>query len=193
MINTITKSLNESLESKQKLVSMSNEIEQMCKIIVNCYKNKGKMIILGNGGSAADAQHIAAELVCLLDRENKRPSIPAIALTVNTSILTAIGNDMGYEHLFSRQVMDLVNENDAVIGISTSGNSDNVINALKAAKEKGAKAIAWTGSNGGKMNSMGLDYVLKVPSERCARIQEMHITVGHVMCEVIENELYGKK
>jgi D-sedoheptulose 7-phosphate isomerase len=193
MKNTITKSLNESLESKQKLVSMSNEIEQMCRIIVNCYKNKGKMVILGNGGSAADAQHIAAELVCLLDRENKRPSIPAIALTVNTSILTAIGNDMGYEHLFSRQVMDLVNENDAVIGISTSGNSDNVINALKAAKEKGAKAIAWTGSNGGKMGSMGLDYVLKVPSERCARIQEMHITVGHIMCEVIENELYGKK
>ncbi|HII15937.1 MAG TPA: SIS domain-containing protein [Nanoarchaeota archaeon] len=193
MKDTITKSLKESFEAKQKLLSMSERIEQMCRIIVNCYKNKGKMVILGNGGSAADAQHIAAELVCLLDRKNQRPSIPAIALTVNTSILTAIGNDMGYEHLFSRQVMDLVNENDAVIGISTSGNSDNVINALNAAKEKGAKAIAWTGSNGGKMDDMGLDFVLKVPSDKCSRIQELHITVGHIMCEVIEKELYGKQ
>lgn len=189
----IKKSLKESFEAKQKLAEMSKEIEDMCKIIVDCYKNKGKMIICGNGGSAADAQHIAAELVCLLDRKNERPSIPAIALTVNTSILTAIGNDMGYEHLFSRQVQDLVTENDVVIGISTSGNSANVINALNAAKAKGAKAIAWTGSKGGRMNEMGNDFVLKVPSDTCARIQEMHITVGHIMCEVIEKELYGTK
>ncbi|MDD4877888.1 MAG: SIS domain-containing protein [Candidatus Nanoarchaeia archaeon] len=193
METIIKKSLKESVEAKQKLEGMSKEIEQMCKIIVNCYKNKGKMVILGNGGSAADAQHIAAELVCLLDRKNERPSIPAIALTVNTSILTAIGNDMGYEHLFSRQVHDMVAENDVVIGISTSGNSANVIKALESAKEKGAKAIAWTGSKGGKMDEMGNDFVLKVPSDICARIQEMHITVGHIMCEVIEKELYGRK
>lgn len=192
MEDTIKQSLKESVEAKQRLETMSKEIEEMCRIIVNCYKNKGKMIILGNGGSAADAQHIAAELVCLLDRNNQRPSIPAIALTVNTSILTAIGNDMGYEHLFSRQVHDLVTENDVVIGISTSGNSPNVIKALEAAKEKGAKSIAWTGSKGGSMAEMGNDFVLKVPSDSCARIQEMHITVGHIMCEVIEKELYGK-
>lgn len=193
METIIKKSLKESVEAKQKLAEMSKEIEDMCSIIVNCYKNKGKMVILGNGGSAADAQHIAAELVCLLDRKNERPSIPAIALTVNTSILTAIGNDMGYEHLFSRQVHDLVTEKDVVIGISTSGNSPNVIKALEAAKQKGAKAIAWTGSKGGKMDEMGNDFVLKVPSDTCARIQEMHITVGHIMCEVIEKELYGRK
>lgn len=192
MEQTIKKSLKESTEAKQKLESMSKEIEEMCKIIVNCYKNKGKIIIFGNGGSAADAQHIAAELVCLLDRKNERPSIPAIALTVNTSILTAIANDIGYDHLFSRQVHDLVTDKDVVIGVSTSGNSPNVINALKAAKERGAKAIAWTGAKGGEMAGMGNDYVLKVPSDTCARIQEMHITVGHVMCEVIEKELYGK-
>lgn len=188
----ITNSINDSVETKLKLLEKAAEIEAMCSIVVDCYLKGGKLIIFGNGGSAADAQHIAAELVGLLDRNKDRPSIPAIALNVNTSVLTAIGNDRGYDEVFSRQVECFANTNDVVIGISTSGNSFNVLKALAAAKSKGAKTIGWTGEDGGKMKTANIDFVMKVPAKHCGRIQESHIMLGHIMCDLIEKELHHK-
>lgn len=188
----IIKCINDSVKTKQLLAEKADEIEQMCQIVVDTYKNGGKLVIFGNGGSAADAQHIASELICLLDRNFERPSIPAITLTVNTSILTALGNDFGYDDIFSRQVEAIANKEDVVIGLSTSGNSPNVLNAFLSAKKKGAKTIGWTGEHGGKMNDAGLDFVLKVPAKHCGRIQESHMMVGHIMCDLIEKELHHK-
>lgn len=188
----ITNSINDSVETKIKLLEKAAEIEQMCSIVVDCYLKNGKLIIFGNGGSAADAQHIAAELVGLLDKEKDRPSIPAIALNVNTSILTAVGNDKGYDEVFSRQVQCFAGPNDVAIGLSTSGNSLNVLKGLITAKARGAKAIGWTGEHGGKMNDAGLDFVLKVPANHCGRIQESHIMIGHIMCDLIEKEMHHK-
>lgn len=188
----IANSINDSVNTKLKLLEKAADIEQMCSIVVDCYKNGGKLVIFGNGGSAADAQHIAAELVGLLDSSKDRPSIPAIALNVNTSVLTAVGNDKGYDEVFSRQVQCFADKNDAVIGLSTSGNSANVIKALIAAQLKGAKVIGWTGEHGGKMNEANLDFVLKVPAKHCGRIQESHIMIGHIMCDLIEKELHHR-
>lgn len=149
--------------------------------------NRGnKIIIFGNGGSAADAQHIAAEFVVRF-RKNRR-ALPAIALTTDTSALTAIGNDFGFDHLFSRQVEALCVRGDLVIGISTSGNSENVIRALEAAQQMGATTAAFGGGDGGKMLSLA-DYSIIVPSRVTARIQEMHITIGHMLCGAVEAEL----
>lgn len=193
MKNHILNTINDSVKTKQLLAERIDDIEKMCKLVVDVYKDGGKLFILGNGGSAADAQHIAAELIGLLDRNVERPSMPAVALTVNTSILTAIGNDRGYDEVFSRQVEGMVTEKDVVIGLSTSGNSQNVLNAFTAAKKKGAKTIGWTGIEGGKMNDANLDFVMKVPSKHCGRIQESHIMVGHIMCDLIEKEIHGQK
>ncbi len=187
----IAKEVNEAIESKQKLAGITDEITTMCDMITDCFKNQGKLIIFGNGGSAADAQHIAAEFVWLLNQDKKRPSMHAVALTTNTSIITAVSNDKGYEHLFSRQLESLVNSNDVAIGISTSGNSKNVVNGLLTAKEKGAKSIAWTGSVPGKICEVPLDFVLKVPSNNVNRIQEMHITIGHILCSAVEKSFHN--
>lgn len=186
----IANSINDSVNTKLKLLEKAADIEHMCSIVVDCYKNGGKLIIFGNGGSAADAQHIAAELVGLLDSSKDRPSIPAIALNVNTSVLTAVGNDRGYDEVFARQVQCFADKKDVAIGLSTSGNSANVIKALIAAKLNGAKAIGWTGEHGGKMNDSGLDFLLKVPAKHCGRIQESHIMIGHIMCDLIEREMH---
>lgn len=185
----ISKCINDSIETKRMLLNVIGDIELMCNIVVNAYKNGGKLIIFGNGGSAADAQHIAAELVGLLDKHVNRPSMPALSLTVNTSILTAVSNDAGYEEVFSRQIEGMANKNDVIIGISTSGNSANILKAFEAAKKKGAKVIGWTGKDGGKMNSANLDFLFKVPSLHCGRIQESHIMVGHIMCDLIEKAM----
>ncbi len=142
--------------------------------------------MFGNGGSAADAQHIAGELVGKLLLE--RQALPAIALSTNTSILTALANDYGYETVFSRQVEALVDENDVVIGISTSGNSPSVTEAIKAAIAKGAKTAGLTGGSGGTLAEVA-DLVIIVPSEVTPRIQEAHITIGHIICEMVEKEL----
>lgn len=187
----ITKCINDSVNTKKLLLDRLEEIESMCRIVVDVYKNGGKLVIFGNGGSAADAQHIAAELIGLLDSNVKRPSMPALALTVNTSVLTAVGNDSGYDDIFARQVEGMVNSNDVVIGLSTSGNSANVLKAFLAAKKKGAKTIGWCGAEGGKMNDANLDFLLKVPSKHCGRIQESHIMLGHIMCDLIEKEIHG--
>src|SRR3989338_294542 len=145
MKDHITKCINDSVNTKKLLLDRLEDIESMCRIVVDVYKNGGKLVIFGNGGSAADAQHIAAELIGLLDTNIKRPSMPALALTVNTSVLTAVGNDSGYDDVFARQVEGMVNNNDVVIGLSTSGNSANVLKAFSAAKKKGAKTIGWSG------------------------------------------------
>jgi D-sedoheptulose 7-phosphate isomerase len=177
-------------ESAQIKIAISKskvkEIEYMVNLIISAYRNGGKVVICGNGGSAADAQHIAAELVGRFALE--RQAFPAIALTTDTSIITALANDYGYKTVFSRQVEALVNEHDIVIGISTSGNSANVIQALMVAKAKGAKTIGLTGCDGGKL-AEAVDLLIAVPSNITPRIQESHITIGHIVCELVEKEL----
>jgi D-sedoheptulose 7-phosphate isomerase len=152
------------------------------------YRNGKKILLAGNGGSAADAQHIAAELVGRYGFD--RPSIPSIALTTDTSSLTAIGNDYGYDKVFSRQLEGLGSKGDLFIGISTSGNSENIINAFKSAKEKSIATLALVGRGGGKMAQMA-DYSITVPSDSTPRIQESHILIGHILCDIIEKELFG--
>ena len=179
--------LKESAKLKEEIASNNiDEIRAISELIINAYRNGGKVVLFGNGGSAADAQHIAAELVgqFLI----KRQSFPAIALNTNTSILTAIANDYGYDSIFTRQVEALVDSGDVVIGISTSGNSPNVVNAIELAKTKGAKTVVLTGGSGGKL-AEAADLTLTVPSDSTPRIQEAHITIGHIICEIVEEEL----
>ena len=168
--------------------TMADDIELMVNLVIDVFKNNGKVVLCGNGGSAADAQHIAGELVGRFQLE--RQALPAIALTTNTSILTAVANDYDYNTVFSRQVEALVMEKDIVIGISTSGNSRNVLEALEAARSKGARTIVLTGANGEKMAEIA-DLVLAVPSHNTARIQEAHITIGHIVCELVEAQLFS--
>jgi len=191
MKDYIDECINEAIETKKKLSDLKEDIEKISSIIVQSFKQSGKVVFCGNGGSAADSQHLAAEFISLLDSKNPRASLPALALTTNTSIKTAIANDFGFEHVFSRQVEGLVTDKDVVIGISTSGNSPNVLNALKTAKGKGAKVIGFTGATGGKMIELELDAILKAPSENCNRIQEIHITAGHIMCGAVEKAMFN--
>ena len=185
----IVKGLEESAQIKKAIAeSKIGEIASMVKLIITAYKIGGKVVLFGNGGSAADAQHLAGELMGQF--KLNRQALPAIALTTNTSVLTAVANDYGYDTVFTRQVEALVNEKDVVIGISTSGNSPNVIEAMKMAKMKGAKTIGLTGGNGGKLAEVA-DLALIVPSDSTPRIQEAHITIGHIVCELVERELSG--
>lgn len=189
MRREIAQRLEESAQIKQAIAkSKISEIADIANLIITAYRAGGKVILFGNGGSAADAQHIAGELVGQFAL--KRQAFPAIALTTNTSILTAVANDYGYEAVFSRQIEALANEKDVVIGISTSGNSPNVIEAIKVAKMKGAKTIGLSGGSGGKLAEVA-DLVLVVPSDSTPRIQEAHITIGHIVCELVERELSG--
>ncbi len=163
--------------------------EPFGRLVAHCadaIRGGGKVLFFGNGGSAADAQHLATELVVRFIRD--RVPIPAIALTTDTSALTAIGNDFGFDDLFARQVEGLCREGDVCIGISTSGNSENVIRALNAAKAIGAVAAGFGGRNGGRMNGLADPFIV-VPSDDTARIQEMHITIGHMLCGALEQEL----
>lgn len=183
----IRRTIRESIQVKEAIVrNMIPEIAQAAAWIVSSYGNGGKLVLFGNGGSAGDAQHIAAELVGRFERE--RRALPAIALTTNTSTLTAIGNDYGYNKIFSRQVEAWVQPADVVIGISTSGNSPNVLEGIAAAKLKGAKTIGLTGEKGGKLASQ-TDLCLKVPSSNTARIQESHIMIGHLLCLLLEQQI----
>ncbi len=149
-----------------------------------CLANGGKILLCGNGGSAADSQHIAAEIVGRFNKERK--GLAAIALTTDTSILTSVGNDYGYEHIFARQVEGLCNPQDVLIGITTSGNSGNVVKAIEVANTIGAKTIGLTGGSGGKLNDL-CSHNLVVPSDVTARIQEAHIFIGHCLCEILES------
>lgn len=186
------KQISVELEEHLKVIKELNpdKIEKAVQIIVDCYKNKGKVILFGNGGSAADAQHIAAELVGKYKLERK--SLPAIALTTNTSIISALGNDYGFDVIFEKQIEGLVEKKDVVIGISTSGNSENVLNGILKAKKLGAKTVAFTGKSGGKLKDK-VDILLNIPSDETPRIQEAHITVGHIICGIVENTIFKRK
>ena len=182
----------ESIEVKKKAVDVNlKNIVKIVECIQRSLKDGGKILFFGNGGSAADSQHIAAEFIGRFKKERK--SLPAIALTTDTSILTAIGNDYGFEYIFERQVDALVNRQDVVVGISTSGNAENVSRGLQKAKEKGATTIAFTGRTGGKLQeiSHAVDIFLQVPSDSTQRIQEAHITVGHIVCGLVEKEIFS--
>ncbi len=183
----IVKNIEESILVKRSIADhMVNLIGEMAMLIIEAYKTGGKVILFGNGGSAADAQHIASELMGRFALE-RRP-FPAVAITTNTSVLTAVANDYGYEDVFSRQVEALADEKDVIIAISTSGNSPSVIKAVNKAHERGAKTIGLTGGNGGKLAPL-VDLALIVPSNSTPRIQEAHITIGHIVCELVEKEL----
>tara|TARA_B110000008_G_C16959056_1_gene559387 strand:+ start:441 stop:1007 length:567 start_codon:yes stop_codon:yes gene_type:complete len=187
MQSIIKKEFNEHINtSYASMESIADSIENAAKICINSLKAGGKIILFGNGGSAADAQHIAAELVGRYKAERK--GFPAIALTTDTSILTCVGNDYGYEEIFARQVEALASKQDVIIAISTGGTSENVVNALKISSKKKCKTIGLSGKGGGKFNEL-CDVNIVVPSEDTARIQEIHIFVGHTICELIDFEL----
>ena len=184
MQSIIKNEFNEHLKtSKVTMESIGKLIEVAAEICIDSLKNGGKILIFGNGGSAADAQHIAAEIVGRYKIERK--GLPAIALTTDSSALTAIGNDYGYLHVFDRQVEALANKGDVLIGISTSGTSTNVISALKLANEFGCRSIGFSGRDGGELNPL-CDVNLVVPVKDTPRIQEMHIFIGHTICHLID-------
>ena len=167
------------------LREMLPQISAVAERMRDCLSQGGKILLLGNGGSAADSQHIAAEIVGRYKRERK--GLPAIALTTDTSIITSVGNDYGYEFIFSRQVEALCGPLDVVIGLSTSGNSPNVVRAIETAKQIGATTVGMTGGSGGKLTAL-CDFNLVMPSNDTPRIQEAHIFIGHVLCELAEAE-----
>ncbi len=164
---------------------LQNDIKKACEMTVECIKNGGKVLLCGNGGSAADAQHIATEFTGRYKTE--RRGLPAIALTTDTSALTAIGNDYGFKRVFARQVEALADKNDLLIGISTSGNSENILQAFDEAKNIGCKTLGLSGRDGGKMNEK-CDLNIIVPCHDTPRIQEMHILIGHIICQSIDDE-----
>lgn len=183
------------LEARNVLTAMAGDLVLVNKmagaahVCIECMKSGGKILLAGNGGSAADAQHIAAELVSRFGFD--RPGLPAIALTTDTSILTAIGNDYGYENLFARQVQALGNKGDVFIGYSTSGASANVLNAFDEARTRGLVCVGFTGNRGGPMRKQ-CDYLLEVPSAETPKIQEGHLVLGHILCGMVEAALFHR-
>ena len=191
MKNYIKDQIKKSYETKQAIYAndaLIEKIEEVAKMCVELYRGDKKTILAGNGGSAADAQHIAAELVGRYGFD--RPSIPSLALTTDTSNLTAIGNDYGYEQVFSRQLEGMGQAGDIFFGISTSGNSTNIIKAFESAKKKNITTIALVGKDGGEMAKIA-DIALVVPSNSTPRIQESHILIGHILCDIIEKEIFA--
>ncbi|GAB6282947.1 MAG: SIS domain-containing protein [Ignavibacterium sp.] len=187
----IIDSLIESSEIKLKIKEQNlNDIIEAVSILTNAFRNEHKLLLCGNGGSAADSQHIATELVIRLSHDLQRPAIPAIALTTDTSNLTAGGNDIGFENVFARNVEALGNKGDILIAISTSGNSPNVIKAVDMAHKKEMKVIGFLGGTGGKLKNI-VDLPIIIPSSNTQRIQEGHITIAHIICELVERELFG--
>lgn len=185
----IRRSLAESTEVQTRLLEeCMTEIARIADLLVDTFRSDGKVVLFGNGGSAADAQHVAAELVNRLQAD--RDALPAIALTCNTSILTSVSNDIGFEQVFARQVKALVQEGDIAVGISTSGNSPNVLAGVRAAAERGATTLGFTGQDGGELKAL-TDICLCVPSNSTPRIQEAHIAVWHAICAVVERKLFG--
>jgi len=179
--------LLESIQVKEEILrSQIGSILQIAELMIDCLKKDGKVIVFGNGGSASDSQHIAAELVGRFKRD--RSALAGIALTTNTSVITSLANDYGYDVVFSRQVEALGKKNDVVLGISTSGKARNVALGIKQAKKMGIKTVALSGGDGGEIVKLA-DVSLLVPSKVTARIQEAHITIAHIICEMIEQEL----
>ena len=188
----IKEHFQESILVKEQILKDENLITLIKNAsleVIKAYRNGNKTLLAGNGGSAADAQHFAGEFVSRFYFD--RPGIASIALTTDTSILTAIGNDYGYENLFARQVQAQGVKGDVFIGISTSGNSKNILKALDLCRQKGITSIGLSGASGGAMNEL-CDYCIKVPSTCTPRIQEAHILIGHIICAIVEEELFGK-
>lgn len=187
----IADSLKESSEVKLKIENACKaEILVAVQSLVDTFRNGKKLMLCGNGGSAADCQHIAAEFVIRLSHHIQRPSLPAIALTTDTSNLTAGGNDIGWENVFARSIEGLGNAGDVLIAISTSGNSPNIIKAVEQAKSKNIFVVGFLGGTGGKLKDK-VDLPIIIPSANTQRIQEGHITVAHIICELVETEMYG--
>lgn len=187
MQDKIISQLNESAQVLQQVSQLlAPRIEQAAQLMIHSLQSGGKILLCGNGGSAADAQHLAAELVVRLNKE--RAAIPAVALTVDTSILTAIGNDYQYELVFVRQLEALGRPGDILFAISTSGNSVNVVKAVEYARAAGLISIGLTGGTGGLLIQKA-DHAIVVPSKSVQRIQEAHITIGHILCELVEEAL----
>ena len=185
----IERQFTESASVKTKMAEMlPAEIETVGDVLIRAIRQRKKILWCGNGGSAADAQHLSTELVSRL-RFN-RPAIASIALTTDTSFLTAHANDFGFDDIFAREVEALGNEGDVLIGISTSGNSENIIRAMDRAKQRKITMVVLSGKDGGKLKRIA-DYNLSVPSRETQRIQEGHITIGHILCDLIEQELYA--
>lgn len=184
-----------SIAVKQKLLrdtTLVSSIARVSEVLLAAIKSGNKLLLFGNGGSAADAQHIAAEFVGRFAFD--RPALPALALSVNTSCVTAIGNDYGFEQVFSRQLEALARPGDVAIGFSTSGNSPNVLHAISTAKKMGLRTMALTGTPGGKLKEAAdLDHCLCVPSSETPRIQECHILIGHIVSELVEQEIFYAK
>jgi D-sedoheptulose 7-phosphate isomerase len=182
--------IQESIEVKTEVLKQNVAIIiHLSKLVTGALRSGKKLVLFGNGGSAADAQHIAAELVnrFLIDRD----ALAALALTTDTSSLTAVGNDSAFDQIFSRQVQALVQRDDVVVGISTSGNSTNVINGVVAAKKKGAVTVGFTGHSGGELKDL-VDVCCHAPSDDTPRVQEAQLTIWHALCEVVEQEMFGR-
>ncbi len=183
--------LLESIQVKEEILrNQIGQIVEIAQLMIDCLKKDGKVIVFGNGGSASDSQHIAAELVGRFKKD--RSALAAIALTTNTSVLTSLANDYGYDVVFSRQIEALGKKNDVVLGISTSGKAKNVALGIKQAKKMGIKTVALSGGDGGEIVKLA-DVSLLVPSKITARIQEAHITIAHIICEMIEQELCSEQ
>ena len=190
---TVENILRESASVKALIAEKCTEsIIEAALLMAKVFRGGGKMLLCGNGGSAADAQHIATELIVRLTAQRDRDALPAIALTTNTSTLTACGNDYGFDKIFARQIEALGNKGDLFFGISTSGNSKNVLEALSEARSRGLFTISLLGGDGGKMKgNANVDIV--VPHPDTGRIQEGHITIGHVICDIVERELFTQE
>jgi len=191
MHKTIINQINDSIEVKRSILSNDSMLKDIAKAasnIIDAYNNKKKTLLAGNGGSAGDAQHIAGEFVSRFNFN--RPGLPSIALSTDSSIMTAVSNDYGFKQIFARQIQAQGSQGDVFIGISTSGNSENLIEALKACKEAGIYTIGLTGQTGGAMKEL-CDICLKVPSTDTPRIQESHILIGHIICGLVEESLFG--
>lgn len=189
----MVESLKESALTKTDMINAcGDDILAAINLFVDAFKNGKKLLLCGNGGSAADCQHLATEFMIRLNHELNRPAIPAIALTTDTSNLTAGGNDIGFENVFARNVEGLGAEGDILMAVSTSGNSGNVIKAVEMAKRKGMKVVGFLGGTGGKLKEL-VDVAIVIPSANVQRIQEGHITAGHIIFELTELELYSNK
>jgi D-sedoheptulose 7-phosphate isomerase len=192
MKDRIERHFAESIAVKQASVALAPAIARAASLIVESLRSGGKVLSCGNGGSAADAQHFSSELLGRF--ESERPSLPAVALSTDTSTLTAVGNDYGYEQVFARQVGALGNEGDVLLAISTSGNSGNILEATRVAQQRGLGVIALTGRDGGKLAPLlrQHDVELRVPSNRTIRIQETHLLIIHTVCDLIDQSLAAR-
>lgn len=192
MKEKILQQIQNSIKLKQQLLEtpvVLSGIEKAATAIISAFRNKKKLLLAGNGGSAADAQHIAAEFINRFNFD--RHGLPAISLTTDTSVLTSIANDYSYDRIFARQLETLGNAGDVFIGITTSGNSRNIVEVLKVCRKEEIVTIGLTGSSGGQMKDL-CDICIQVPSDETPRIQEVHSLIGHIICFIVEEELFGK-